>query len=148
MATPTTSPCRVVASGPYVVLGGEFTAVNGVKQQGLVRMAAPGYAPRKQGPLGVTAGSRPTVSARAAKAVAVSWRTAWDRDDQALIYTLLRGDQVVARRTLTSRFWSPTTVSVVDGGVSPGRTYEWRVVVSDADGNQVTSASTWWKTPS
>lgn len=65
----------VVASGPYVALGGEFTAVNGVKQQGLVRMAAPGYAPRKQGSLGVTAGSRPTVSARADKAVTVSWRT-------------------------------------------------------------------------
>lgn len=49
----------VVAAGPYVVLGGEFTAVNGVPQQGLVRMATDAYAPRRQGPQGVSGVNQP-----------------------------------------------------------------------------------------
>ena len=35
----------VVGSADYVMLGGEFTSVNGVRQQGLVRFARPGKAP-------------------------------------------------------------------------------------------------------
>ncbi len=132
----------VVASGPYVVLGGEFTAVNGVPQQGLVRMATAAYAPRKQGPVGVTSGAKPTLVANADRTVAVSWKTGWDRDDRTLTYTVLRGDDVVYRRTATSLFWNRTTMSFVDSSLSPGTKYTWRVVVSDADGNTVASGAT------
>lgn len=132
----------VVASGPYVVLGGEFTAVNGSPQQGLVRMASPAAAPRKQGPIGVTAGAKPAVTAQADGSVAVSWNTVWDRDDQTLTYTLWRGTTVVSRQTVGSLFWKRTTLTVRDTAVSPGEKHTWRVEVSDSAGNRVTSAST------
>ena len=132
----------VVAAGPYVVLGGEFTAVNGVPQQGLVRMATARYAPRKQGPLGVGAGAKPTLVLNKDKTVKVSWKTGWDRDDRSLSYTVLRGDDVVFRRTATSLFWNRTTMSYVDSSLAPGKKYTWRVQVSDADGNTATSSST------
>jgi hypothetical protein len=132
----------VVASGPYVVLGGEFTAVNGSPQQGLVRMASPSVAPRKQGPVGVTAAAKPAVAVHADRSVTVSWSTVWDRDDQTLTYTLWRGDTVVSRQSAGSLFWKRKTLSVRDSSASPGEKHSWRVVVSDPDGNQVTSAST------
>ena len=82
----------MVASGPYVVLGGEFTAVNGVPAAGPGPDGVAVVAPRKQGPLGVTAGAKPAVAVHADRSVTVSWNTGWDRDDQTLTYTLWRGD--------------------------------------------------------
>ena len=56
----------VVASDDYVMLGGEFTRVNGVPQQGLVRLARPGRAPERQGPVDRSAATAPTVAPAAA----------------------------------------------------------------------------------
>ena len=137
----------VVASGPYVVLGGEFTAVNGSPQQGLVRMASRSASPHKMGPLDVTSGAKPGVTADADRSVTVSWNTVWDRDDQTLTYTLLRGDTVVSRQSVGSLFWQRRTLSVRDPGASPGEKHTWRVEVSDPDGNKVTSASTSFTVP-
>lgn len=137
------SAWSVVASGPYVVLGGEFTAVNGVPQQGLVRMASGSIAPRKQGPRGVTATEfNPATALEPDGSVTVRWSTAWDRDDQRLTYVVLRDDVEIARRSAISRFWQRQTLSVVDTGALPGAAYRWRIRVVDSDGNSVTSSYT------
>ena len=132
----------VTASGPYVVLGGEFTAVNGIPQQGLVRMARGAAAPHRMGPLGVGAGSKPVVTQATSGTVSVRWTTGWDRDDQSLTYEVLRDDIVVARRTAVSRFWHRVTLTSVDAGLGPGQKYTYRVRATDPDGNQVLSAPT------
>lgn len=132
----------VEAVGPYVVLGGEFTAVNGVPQQGLVRMAAAAYAPHRQGPLGVTSGAKPTPVLNADGSVTIAWKTGWDRDNRNLTYTLVRDDVALTRRSVTSVFWNRTAMTFRDVGVPAGQKHVWRVVVSDPDGNQVSSLPT------
>lgn len=130
----------VVAAGDYVVLGGEFTAVNGTAQQGLVRMATNAYAPRKEGPRGVTLSSAtPKAVAEADGSATISWPSAWDRDDQTLTYTLLRDGVEVYQHTSTSRFWEVATMSFQDTSLSPGVKYRWQLQVSDPDGNVATS---------
>ena len=139
----------VAATSKYVILGGEFTAVNGTPQQGLVRMAVPTLAPRKQGPRGVTSTSaNPTSELNTDGSVTVAWPTAWDRDNDSLTYTLLRDGVAVDTRTVESLFWQQTTMSFRESNLAPETKYRWQVRVSDADGNSVTSAATALKTPS
>lgn len=139
----TQSAWSVVASGPYVVLGGEFTAVNGVPQQGLVRMIAGAGAPRAEGPLGVTASEfDPDLALNEDRSVVVSWKTAWDRDDQVLTYVVLRDNVEIARFVEASWFWRRKALSMRDQGVQPGLMHKWRIRVVDADGNGVTSSYT------
>ena len=52
------------ATASTSLYGGEFTAVNGVRQQGLVRYAVRSIAPNKQGPRPVTAASPRPVDRR------------------------------------------------------------------------------------
>lgn len=132
----------VVAAGPYVVLAGEFVAVNGVPQQGIVRMATAAYAPRQQGPLGVTStASNPSGLVNTDNSVTVSWKTASDRDDQLLTYALMRDGVVIDRRTVNSRFWDRRALSFRDVGLTPGTRYRWKITVSDPDGNAATTAT-------
>jgi hypothetical protein len=105
-------------------------------------MATAPSAPRKQGPVGVSTGARPTVAVNADCSATVSWKTVWDRDDRTLTYALLRDGAVVSRRTATSPFWNRATLSYRDGSLEPGRRYSWSVVVTDPDGNTVTSSAT------
>jgi len=132
----------ISASGQYVVLGGEFTKVNGQAQQGLVRMTTAASAPRQQGPQNVAATSTPTVTMNANGTATVSWATASDRDDRDLTYTLLRDGVTVTTRTVTSLFWKPVTTTVTDTGVTPHAEHVWTVQVRDRDGNTATSGGT------
>ena len=54
----------VVGTTNYLVMGGEFTEVNGVPQQGLVRLARPRPRCRttQQGPMDIRPGTAPTIS--------------------------------------------------------------------------------------
>lgn len=131
----------IVASGPYVVLGGEFTAVNGKPQQGLVRMVESAAAPRLEGPHGVSVGSQPSVEIGDDGVATVTWQTAWDRDDEQLTYTLSRDGSPIDRRVVASTFWKRSTQTLVDAAVTPGK-HRWRVQVSDPDGNSATSRET------
>lgn len=131
----------IVASGPYLVFGGEFTAVNGKPQQGLVRMGTTAVAPRLEGPYGVSVGSKPAVAANRDGSATVTWQTAWDRDDQQLTYTLTRDGSPVDRRKVASNLWQRATQTFVDTTVTPGK-HTWRIEVADPDGNTVVSQDT------
>ena len=129
-----------VGNSSYLALAGEFLAVNGTPQQGLVRLALPAAgAPGKQGPR-VTAEELAPTAALTDNTVALSWRSGWDRDDQALSYEVLRNGVVVHARSGISQFWNRPTLRVNDAGLRPG-TYGYQVRLRDPDGNIVTSTT-------
>ncbi len=112
----------LTGNGNYLVAAGEFPAVNGHAQQGLVRFAVPtaGAPDADSGPTQLGGVTNPTVSlvtppaspilsatppdapsdnpsgdlaaAAPVQAVKVDWMTNWDRDDRNLTYKLVRSD--------------------------------------------------------
>lgn len=142
----TQSAWSVAGTSSYLLLGGEFTKVNGVQQQGLVRMAIPALAPRKQGPTSTGTDTTPSASALTPTGATQSWSSNSDRDDTVLTYELLRDGAVINTRTAISQFWSRLQLSFVDPGLAPGTTYAYRVRVRvrvrDPDGNMLLSAAT------
>jgi hypothetical protein len=133
----------VAGNASYVVLGGEFPAVNGVAQQGLVRFAVSGLAPNKMGPT-LSSGTTPSVTAPSAGGVSVSWSAGWDMDNSNLTYTVRRFDQggkstQVHSVTSASTFWRLPTMQYTDLGVQAGATYTYQVSVADPFGNSATS---------
>ena len=84
----------------YVLYGGEFTRVNGVAQQGLVRFAMPSIAPNREG-LCISGGTIDLTAMSIAPGTArVAWPTNWDYDNETLTYgsTAVRHDTRSTRR--------------------------------------------------
>ena len=131
-------PWTVAAGGDYVVFGGEFTTVNGVRQQGLVRFALPTAAPNRDGPRTSGAALAPTLTA-SGSTVRVAWRSSWDRDNAQLTYRVYRGSVLIATVTGSSSFWNLPTLSVNDAGRSG--TVSYRVTASDPWGNTTTGST-------
>ena len=123
----------------YVVEGGEFLHVNGLAQQGLVRFAMPSIAPEKQGPMVTGSQFVPSLVSLTPGTVRVAFQTNWDRDDKTLNY------QVIRNGNTANPVWTATadgvlnrpTIGFTDTGLTPGATYQYRVFVSDGDGNMV-----------
>lgn len=131
----------VTGGGDYLVYGGEFTAVSGTAQQGLVRFAKPGTAPNKIGP--TIQGGAYQISAQSFRAgqVRVAWPANYDADNANLTYEVYRRDiaQPVYTTTADSTFWVRPRMMYSDTVVTAGQVYEYRVKVSDANGNSTTS---------
>ncbi len=129
----------VAANDTYVVYGGEFTRVQGLNQQGLVRFAVKTAAPNKIGPQ-VQGGAWKlgTVSYRLGE-VRLSWTANYDPDDASLHYEVLRRDKGSSSPLYTvdknSNFWTTPLMSYTDKTVTPGQTYEYRIRVTDSKGN-------------
>jgi hypothetical protein len=104
-------------------VGGEFTRVNGVPQQGLTRFAA--------GP-DTGAPQTPALSVSSARAgqVTLRWRASWDRDDASLTYLLYRDGRLVSRQVRSSAFWNRPWMSYTDT-VDAGTRHEYRIEVTD-----------------
>ncbi|WP_404311373.1 PKD domain-containing protein [Agrococcus terreus] len=132
---------NVIASGGYLLYGGEFTAINGVRQQGLVRFAVRDAAPNKQGP--VLQGGSFAVSAVSFRSgeARVLWQANHDTDDATLTYEVYRRGTTapIDTRTVDSTYWVRPQQRFSDTSVQPGATYEYRVRVSDPSGNATTS---------
>lgn len=132
-------PWAVTGNGLYLAVAGEFTQVNALQQQGLVRFAVSSIAENKQGPRNYGDLFAPTVEAgSAAGEVLVTWPANWDRDNRELTYTVLRDGSPVHSMTAESSFWDLPTLSFLDTGVSPGE-HRYRVRVTDAFENSVIS---------
>lgn len=135
-------PWAVTGNSGYVVMGGEFTTVNGAPQQGLVRFTVRDSAPNRRGP--VLSGLRinPTLTSPAAGTVRVRWQANHDQDNVRLTYRLIR-DGAVATPIYTasqdSTFWKRPGMSYLDTGLVPGQSYRYRVFVTDPLGNEVRS---------
>lgn len=114
----------------YLFAAGEFTTVNGLAQQGILRLAD-----------GPDTGAPPAPSLSAGTAVArrvqLRWLASTDRDDERLTYRVYRdGDtRPVATLTASSDWWRRPQLSYVDTHVVPGTLYVYRVTASDGTGN-------------
>jgi chitodextrinase len=137
-------PWALAGNANYVVMGGEFPTVNGVAQQGLVRMAVSTVAPNKMGPTYATQPATPvpatSASSPSAGTVVVRFGSAWDYDNEALTYQLLRdGRQTpVASTTIKSNFWTLPSGTMTDTGV-PGGSHTYQVRIVDPFGNALLS---------
>jgi PKD repeat protein len=135
-------PWAVTGSGKYVVMGGEFTAVNGQLQQGLVRFATKESAPNKRGP--VAGGKNFLLSATSFRpgTVRLSWPANWDQDNKNLSYELVRDNKTatpIYKTSVESTFWDRPRLTYLDSGLAPGASHSYRVYVRDPFGNVLQS---------
>ena len=131
----------ITGNGTYVAIGGEFPSVNGVAQQGLVRMAVAATAPNKRGPIYDTKPARPvpatTATSPSTGTMRVTFGTAWDYDNESLTYNLYRDGLTPAIYTTTikTNFWTVPSVNFDDTGLAPGSSHSYQVKITDAFGN-------------
>jgi PKD repeat protein len=141
----------ITGNSQYVLLGGEFLTVNGIAQQGLVRMPVTAISPNKQGPQ-ISGTLTPTVVSLAAGRVRVSWQSSWDRDNRTLTYEVLRGSTVanstvLATLTQDSAWWNRPNLFVNDTTAPAGSSQTYRIRVKDAFSNTGVSAATAFTVP-
>ncbi|WP_411101808.1 LamG-like jellyroll fold domain-containing protein [Streptomyces sp. cmx-4-9] len=114
----------------YMWVGGEFTLINGVPQQGLTRFASTGD---------VGAPTTPVVSAASVKPgeAQVRWRTSYDADDSKLTYRVYRNGSATPAATVSAESleWERPQASWTDTTVKAGQSYTYRVTATDAAGN-------------
>jgi PKD repeat protein len=138
-------PWSVTGNSSYVVLGGEFTRVNGASQQGLVRFAVSSIAPNDQGPQFFNTTYPLNVSSTEAGKARINWGINRDSDNEYLTYRVYRDTQTAAglihTRSVSARYWNPFTMGFTDTGstLTPGSTHQYRVQVSDPFGNVANS---------
>ncbi|ROR80757.1 PKD repeat-containing protein [Plantibacter flavus] len=131
-------PWDVAVAGDYVLYGGEFTVVNGVAMQGLVRFANPSIAPNKDGPRLNGANFVPTVTSFSRGTARISWQANYDRDNSDLTYQVIRNNVTgspVYTTSAKSTFWKRPVMSFLDTGLTPGQTYNYRIRATDPYGN-------------
>lgn len=132
-------PWSVVGNSDYVVMGGEFTRVNGTSQQGLTRFTTADKAPNNKGPSLFNATYPLNVTSTEAGKVRINWSTNQDIDNENLTYRVYRdtqnGSGLIHSRTVEARYWNPYTMGFTDTGLTPGATHRYRVAVTDPFGN-------------
>lgn len=133
----TQGPWSVSANSDYVVYGGEFTRVNNVGQQGLVRYARTSLAPNTDGPRLGTSQFVPTAT-NFAQGIRLSWPANWDRDNELLSYDLIKNGNLanpVFTRSARSSWWQRPYLAFLDTSVTPGQSYSYRLRATDPKGN-------------
>lgn len=129
----------VRGTSKYVVLGGEFTTVNGKPQQSLVRFTTPANgAPENVGPAGSSIGMRPVVSSHSSGRT-LSWRGNYDRDDKKLTYKVLRNGRSLVTFTRSATFYKRPQITWKDTTAKPGVRYSYQIYVRDQNKNAVRS---------
>jgi hypothetical protein len=128
-------PWAMANDDTYLWVGGEFTQVGGVAQQGLTRFAVTSTSPDIN-PAEVPFAA-PTVAKAGAGKLKVTWKTTWDRDNANLKYEIIRDNAATAVYTTTaaSNFWTLPSLSFTDSGLATGTSHYYRVRVSDVFGN-------------
>lgn len=138
-------PWSITGNSDYVVMGGEFPTVNGVAQQGLVRMAVSRLAPNRRGPTYSTQPWRPvpatTATCVAPGSIRVTFGTAWDYDNNSLTYEVRRdgGSTAVYSRTINTNFWTLPSHSFTDAVLPVGSSHTYQVKIKDVFGNTIWS---------
>ena len=135
-------PWAVDTDGRYVVVGGEFTVVNGVPQQSLTRFAARGV------PGAVNNGPQvpfpaPAVSRRIFGGNVIRWQGTWDAQNGEVRYEVMRGGtpEPIHTTTRSAWPWAVSELSFTDQRPPQGRVEYWIRAV-DADGAVLSSPRT------
>ena len=118
---------RVMATdGTSMFLGGDFTTVNSLPQQGFaIFRPGPDAAPGKPG--------KPVVTSTQAGVDTVTFTGASDLDVGTLTYSIYRSGTTapVGTMTATSWPWALPVLHFQDIGLTPGKTYTYTVTASD-----------------
>lgn len=124
----------------YVVFGGEFQRVNGVRQQGLVRFATKSLAPNKSAPALSGTDFQPALSSPASGLVRGSIPANYDSDNEQLSYRVFRqgNPEPIYSTALQSTFYHRPMITFADSEVTPGQVYRYRVDATDQFGNNRT----------
>jgi hypothetical protein len=130
----------LASTSDYIVVGGEFTQVNGQPQQSLTRFAARTVAgavnngPQYPFPA-------PTVTRDAAGKVTVQWHTTWDAQNWNITYKVNRVGtaQPVYSVTQASQKWDLPTLSWTDPDAPTSGHVEYWITAVDADGAHIGS---------
>jgi PKD repeat protein len=133
-------PWSVAAGDGYLSYAGEFTQVNGKRQQGIVRFAVPAKSPNTQGPIDAGALFKPTLTSLDPGTARVTWTANADRDNRRLTYAVYRDGNTttpVYTTTQDSRPWDRPAMGFVDRGLTAGKTYTYRIRATDPVGNTV-----------
>ncbi|WP_317229089.1 PKD domain-containing protein [Clavibacter sp. MX14-G9D] len=133
-------PWSVAAGDGYLSYAGEFTQVNGKRQQGIVRFAAKSKAPNTQGPIDSGAAFKATVTSQESGTLRVSWPANADRDNTRLMYQVYRDGNTttpVYTTTQDSSPWNRPAMGFIDRGLTPGKAYSYRIRATDPLGNTV-----------
>ncbi len=135
-------PWHVTTAQGYVLMGGEFRAVAGVPQQGLVRFAPPSVAPNDVGPQ--LSGGKIDLEAHstAAGTVRVRWTANHDPDNRQLTYLLVHNSNTanpVNVQQGLSMWFDRRPMGFVHTGLAPGSTQRYRLFVRDPWGNEARS---------
>ncbi|WP_170166842.1 LamG-like jellyroll fold domain-containing protein [Actinomyces bovis] len=120
----------------YVVYGGEFTAINGMQQQGLVRFAKRSIAPNQVSAENKGGAYKFSATSPSAGVISFNWTANWDRDDRMLTYEIFRDNmngKPVWTRKVASTFWDLPQLTATDF-VDPGTEHRYRIRVSDKHG--------------
>jgi PKD repeat protein len=135
----------ITGDGTYLVLGGEFTTINGVAQQGLVRFASPPTAPNKVKPAYSSSVLPPAAVSTVPGTIKVSWPSTWDQDNATLRYELFRDTATTPVYSIdrAPTGWTPSYPSVpysapmtfTDTNLAVGSSHQYRLKVSDLTGN-------------
>ncbi|SHN70779.1 FOG: PKD repeat, partial [Geodermatophilus obscurus] len=132
----------VTGNGDYVVFGGEFPAINGFRQQGLVRFAVPSLSLNRVGPK--TDATFVPAATMVRGAVRLTWKAVADADSEHLTYRVHRDSEAsapVCEVTQPSLWWRLPTYGCADTGATAG-SHRWLVTVTDPFGNRKASAWT------
>ena len=132
-------PWTLTSNSEYLVMGGEFTRINGVNQQGLARFAVPSKAPNKRPPRLFSTTYPLNVTTTATGAVRINWSTNEDDDNAYLTYKVYRDIQNNSGLLYTTQaradFWNPYGMGFTDTTAAPGSSHQYRVAVTDPAGN-------------
>ncbi|WP_159084880.1 PKD domain-containing protein [Planctomonas deserti] len=136
-------PWSVTGARGYVVYAGEFTTVNGRRQQGLSRFVVRDLAPNDDGPRVSGSNWVPTAAAQTGGSVRVTWPANFDRDNASLTYRVIRDGNTAApihTVTASSTPRNRPTMSFLDSSVSRG-SHTYQVRVTDPFGNTASSGA-------
>jgi len=130
------------SSAGYLVVGGEFTNVNGIAQSGLAvfRQAKLATSTVKTELI-----SKPLVVSLSSGTTRIGWRATYDRESSSLTYQVLRDDSAtpIATITKTSRWYDLPEMSFTDTSVAPGTTHTYKIRRSTVTPNsRISPAST------
>lgn len=128
-AGPNLGPRTMATDGRQLYVGGDFTIVNHVGQQGIVRFTPTSdYPPPRP--------AAPSLGRNRAGKVTVTATAPVDLDDPHLTMQLFRnrGTTPVARAKVTSLFWKQPTVHLTDRHAPAGRRVTYRVRAVETDG--------------
>ncbi|MEU0374873.1 spherulation-specific family 4 protein [Streptomyces sp. NPDC006283] len=116
-------PRTMTMGGGVLWAGGEFTTVNGKRQQGLTRFSASPDIGTPQVPL-------LSASSPSSGKIKLNWKASWDRDDGTLTYKIYRDGVYLTSLNQDSRYWNRPAMSFTDT-VTPGSRHRYSLEVTD-----------------